>query len=97
MPTTELFIHFTRFKDGLVIWPVIYWFSLALQRITWLFYLNKTPTFDRLCRGSLRVDIPALCGPLILISTAQLVRPLQAHGNTLASLTIFPFGIVTHA
>ena len=37
----EISIHFTRFKDGLAIWPVIYWFRFALQPITWLFSSRK--------------------------------------------------------
>ena len=32
----------------------------------------------------------------ILTSTAQLVGPLHSRENALASITLFPFGIVTH-
>ena len=59
--------------------------------------LLQLPTLDYLCRGSLRVDMPALWDPLILMSTAHLVRPLHSHENTLAPITLYPFGIEAHA
>ena len=40
--------------------------------------------------------MPALWDPLILTSTAKLVRPIYSHENPLAPITLFPFGIVTH-